>query len=84
VIYAIPNGNTAEQTLGCQLAEGMDWHFDIQHAASQWRVLRTLEKNRNIVLACVQADCLSWPTWKGQRSHGPQLIRQIIESLAAS
>src|SRR5438067_1259637 len=30
VIYATPNGNTIEQTLGCAMAEGRDWHFDIQ------------------------------------------------------
>jgi hypothetical protein len=83
VIYATPNGNTAEQTLGCQLTEGMDWHFDIQHAAAQWRVFRELEKDRNSVLACVQADALSWPGWKEVRPTGPQQIRQIVESLAA-
>lgn len=84
VIYATPNGNTAEQTLGCQLAEGMDWHFDIQHVAAQWRVFRSLETNRNVVLACVQAENLSWPAWKSQRPHGPQYIRQLVEALAAS
>jgi hypothetical protein len=84
VIYATPNGNTAEQTLGCQLAEGMDWHFDIQHAAAQWRVYRDLEKERNVVLACAQAINLSWPTWKEQRPHGWQYIRTIVVSLAAS
>ncbi len=84
VIYATPNGNTAEQTLGCQLAEEMDWHFDIQHAAAQWRKFRGLETDRNVVLACVQANNLSWPTWKGQRTQGPQLIRQIVDSLATN
>ena len=84
VIYATPNGNTAEQTLGCQLAEGLDWHFDIQHAAAQWRTFRKLEAGRNVVLACVQANNLSWPTWKGQRPHGPGYIRQIVEGLATS
>lgn len=84
VVYATPNGNTAEQTLGCQLSEGMDWHFDIQHAEAQWRVFRSFEKERNVVLACVQANNLSWPTWKGQRPHGPRYIREIVESLAAN
>ncbi len=83
VIYATPNGNTAEQTLGCELAEGLDWHFDIQHAAAQWRVFCDLEKDRNTALACVQADALSWPSWKGVRPSGPQQIRQIVDSLAA-
>jgi poly(3-hydroxybutyrate) depolymerase len=84
IVYATPNGNTAEQTLGCALAEGRDWHFDIQHAAAQWRTFRELESQRNVVFACVQANNLSWPTWKEQHTHGPQYIRQIVESLAAS
>jgi hypothetical protein len=28
-MFATPNGNTIEQTLGCAMAEGRDWHFDI-------------------------------------------------------
>jgi hypothetical protein len=42
VIYALPNGNTIEQTLGCRMSEGLDWHFDIQHVAAQVRLLRSL------------------------------------------
>src|SRR5947208_3539468 len=37
VIYSLPNGNSIEQTLGCQLAPGMDWHYNIQHIAAQTR-----------------------------------------------
>src|SRR5215210_2404061 len=37
VIYATPNGNTIEQTLGCATADGIDWHNDIQHVAAQVR-----------------------------------------------
>ncbi|TWU28048.1 hemophore-related protein [Bythopirellula polymerisocia] len=84
IIYATPNGNTAEQTLGCQLTEGMDWHFDIQHVAAQWRQFATLEQDRTVVLACVQANALSWPSWKSQRIKGPQIIREIVEALAVS
>src|SRR5688500_17691117 len=31
VVFATPNGNTIEQTLGCGPALGLDWHFFIQH-----------------------------------------------------
>src|SRR4051794_21957925 len=40
VVYATPNGNTIEQTLGCGPAPGLDWHFDIQHVAAQVRRYR--------------------------------------------
>jgi pimeloyl-ACP methyl ester carboxylesterase len=42
LVYALPNGNTIEQTLGCKMAEGLDWHYDIQHVAAQVRLLRSL------------------------------------------
>ena len=84
VIYATPNGNTAEQTLGCQLTEGLDWHFDIQHVAAQWRFFRRLETTRNVVLACMQANELSWPAWKAKRPQGTAYIRQLVDGLAAN
>ena len=31
VFYALPNGNTIEQTIGCAAAPGLDWHYNIQH-----------------------------------------------------
>src|SRR5688500_8569883 len=55
VIYTLPNGNTIEQTLGCKLVEGLDWHYDIQHIAAQTRRLREIDRQRNIVIACLEA-----------------------------
>ncbi len=55
ILYATPNGNTIEQTLGCALSPGIDWHFDIQHASAQVRILRPLRPEENLVLACVEA-----------------------------
>ena len=42
VIFALPNGNTIEWTLGSKMAEGMDWHYDIQHVLAQVRAYREL------------------------------------------
>jgi hypothetical protein len=61
VIHATPNGNTIEQTLGCAKAEGLDWHFDIQHVAAQVRRLREASPGENIVLACIEAEVLTGP-----------------------
>ena len=30
ILFATPNGNSIEQTLGCGPSPGLDWHFDIQ------------------------------------------------------
>src|SRR3954465_2065206 len=37
IVYALPAGNTIEQTLGCRMKPDLDWHYDIQHVAAQVR-----------------------------------------------
>ena len=81
VIYATPNGTTIEQTLGCRAAEGLDWHFDIQHVAAQVRKLRHTSRDESIVLACVEAEGLSWPAWKRKHRDGPARIRSVVETI---
>ena len=81
VIYAAPNGNTIEQTLGCTATDGLDWHFDIQHVAAQVRALRTVSPNENIVLACIEAEGLSWPAWKRKHKDGPARVQKVVETL---
>jgi hypothetical protein len=43
IVYALPAGNTIEQTLGCRMKPGLDWHYDIQHVAAQVRLLRAMD-----------------------------------------
>jgi hypothetical protein len=64
IVYALPNGNTIEHTLGCRMTEGLDWHYDIQHVAAQVRLLRSLMRSERIVLLCAEAPGLSWPTFR--------------------
>ncbi len=49
VFYALPNGNTIEQTFGKKLREGDDWHYDIQHIGAQTRFLRKILTKRTLV-----------------------------------
>ena len=81
VIYATPNGNSIEQTLGCATADGLDWHFDIQHVAAQIRKLREVTPDENVVLVCVEADGLSWPAWKRKYKDGPARIQKVVEAV---
>jgi hypothetical protein len=81
VVYATPNGNTIEQTLGCGPAPGLDWHFDIQHVAAQVRRLREVSPGENVVLACVEADGLSWPAWKRRHADAPARVRAGVDTL---
>jgi hypothetical protein len=79
IVYASPNGNSIEQTLGCAPIAGSDWHFDIQHVAAQVRRLRELTPDETIVLACVEAEGLSWPAWRQRHADSPARARRVVE-----
>src|SRR5438067_50160 len=81
VVYATPNGNTIEQTLGCAKADGLDWHFDIQHVAAQVRRLRELSPKENIVLAVVEAEGLSWPAWRRSTTDSSARIVRVVNGV---
>ena len=81
MIYALPNGNTIEQTLGCQMKPSLDWHYDIQHVAAQVRLLRSLFPGERLVLVCVEANGLSWPAWRGSHENANRIIARLTEDL---
>jgi hypothetical protein len=81
LFYALPNGNTIEQTLGKQLQPGDDWHYDIQHIAAQTRFLRREQPGKNLVLILLEAKGLSWPAWR--KTNGDELIPKLISELGA-
>ncbi len=82
VLYATPNGNTLEQTLGSVSAPGRDWHFDIQHVAAQVRRLREIDTTQDVVLAVAQAPKLSWPAFRRDEPSAGKIIRELVASLA--
>ena len=81
VFFATPNGNTVEQTLGCRMVDGLDWHYDIQHIAAQHRMYQALNNRENLVLVCLQAEVKSWPRWRSQHENNAELIRQIVDEI---
>lgn len=83
ILYATPNGNTIEQTLGTALAPGTDWHFDIRHIAAQTRRLRDQDRRENVVLVCIEAEGLSWPAWRQKHADNAAQIRAFVEAATA-
>jgi len=79
VFYALPNGNTIEETMGKKLSPGDDWHFDIQHIGAQTRWLRQADTNETIVVAYLEADTKSWPAWR--KTHSDQRIARILDEV---
>ena len=82
IIYATPNGNTIEQTLGCAKADKLDWHFDIQHIAAQTRRLREIDGSRNIVLAVTDTPKRAWPAFRQANADAGAIIRSVVDAAA--
>ncbi len=76
IFYALPNGNTIEQTIGKTLQPGDDWHFDIQHIGAQTRWLRQTITNRTLVVVYLEAGLKSWPAWR--KKYDDHRLAQIV------
>lgn len=81
ILYALPNGNTIEQTFGKKLSQGDDWHFDIQHIGAQTRFLRKKLKNQIVVTAYLESKPKSWPMWVGNTPDSVNKIRKAVDDL---
>ena len=79
VFYALPNGNTTDQTAGKTMRPGDDWHYDIQHIGAQTRFLRDLITDRVVVVVYLEPLSRSWPAWR--KAHGDKLIPEIITTV---
>lgn len=79
IFYALPNGNTTDQTVGKLMQPGADWHYDIQHIGAQTRFLRDLRQDRVVVVAYLEAAGKSWPAWRKQ--HGDKLIPEVMATV---
>ena len=81
--FALPNGNTTEQTMGRKIKEGDDWHFDIQHIRAQTKFIRQRLTNKNFVVIYLENNLKSWPAWKQRHPDFKSGIPHIIDSLSA-
>ena len=80
ILFATPNGNTIEQTLGgsSPTTAQMDWHNDIQHVLAQTRKLREVESDRNIVLAVTDTPQKSWPAFRKAHPDIPPRAAAVV------
>ncbi len=80
-LFALPNGNTIEQTVGKILETGDDWHYDIQHIGAQTRFLRQNITEYNLVTVYIEAAQKSWPAWSSKYPNHAELIKNIVDYL---
>ncbi len=81
LIYATPNGNTAEETIGSRTLPELPFRFGIQHVLAQTRFLRTIVTKETLVLAVVQSPKLSWPAFRGASDQAGAKIPELVETL---
>ena len=81
IFFALPNGNTTEQTMGKKLQPGDDWHFDIQHIRAQTKFLRQELPGKNIIVIYLENNFKSWPAWKQKHPDYLQIIPHIVDTL---
>lgn len=83
ILFALPNGNSIEKTMGKQKNEVDDWHYNIQYIDAQIRWLRQ-HSDESYSVAYLEAPKLSWPAWKRSHSDYGQLITQLFDSLIST
>jgi hypothetical protein len=81
VLYALPNGNSIEQTIGKKLNQDDDWHYNIQHIGAQTRFLRNQTNDINVVIVYLETKQKSWPAWKEKYPNNPAIINSLINYL---
>jgi len=81
VFFALPNGNTTDQTFGKKVKEGVDWHYGIQHIGAQTRRLREVITDENIIVAYLEAGRRSWPRWKKNHPDYRKIVPRILDSV---
>ena len=81
IYYALPNGNTTEQTMGKDIKIGDDWHFNIQHIKAQTVFIRKLVKKSNFIVIYLENEYKSWTLWKQKHPDFKVLIPHLVDSL---
>lgn len=81
IFYALPNGNTTEQTMGKKMETSDDWHFDIQHIRAQTEFIRQQSASENIIVVYLENNLKSWPAWKQKHPDHLSIIQHIVDTL---
>jgi hypothetical protein len=84
IFFALPNGNSTDQTMGKKMEPGDDWHYDIQHIRAQTMFLRNMLAGKNIVVIYLENNYKSWPSWKQKHIDFRDKIPHMVDSLAAT
>lgn len=83
VLYALPNGNSTEWTVGKIVEPGDDWHFGIQNIGAQTRFIRKNIQEYNLITVYLETDQKSWPAWKAAHADYAGLVQKLIDTVCS-
>ncbi|PKO98306.1 MAG: hypothetical protein CVU13_10660 [Bacteroidetes bacterium HGW-Bacteroidetes-8] len=85
ILYALPNGNTIEQTEGLFFEDienrEKEWRYDIQHIAAQVRFLRERDKRFNYIVVYLESTTKAWTSHASAHSNSPALYNFLLDSI---
>ena len=81
IIYALPNGNSIEQTFGKSTSDSLEWRYEIQHIGAQSKLLRKICSDKNIVVVYLETKDKSFPAWRKKHPESGKIIHSIVDSL---
>lgn len=81
IFFALPNGNTIEQSAGKILSPGDDWHYDIQHISAQTKFIREQSSQYNYITVYLEAAGLSWPGYASKLGNNMVPYRELVDSV---
>lgn len=81
VIYALPNGNSVEETMGRTAGPGESFRFGIQHIAAQTRWLRARPGGARLMVAYVECAEKSWPLRCRKEEDSAERIGRVVEAV---
>lgn len=82
ILYALPNGNTIEETEGRGGALfPEEWRYDIQHIAAQVRFLRENDRRCNYVVAYLESEQKGWTTHAAAYPDSPALYKKLADTI---
>jgi len=85
IFYALPNGNTIEQTKGRNpnlvSGEKDGWRYDIQHIAAQTRYLRNKDGKSNYIVVYLESALRAWTTHASKYGDSPRMYRNLIDTV---
>lgn len=83
IIFALPNGNTTEQSFGKKPSEGEDWHFDIQHIGAQTAFIRKTDPHTNYIVVYAENSLKAWPAWRRKFANSDERINILVKQIVA-